>query len=87
MDTKERHIKENESRERHEEELKKEKAYATPDEIADSMPADAKNRKRADTGKTNRLWLWLGILILIFILIWWLYTIGTFEDLAGYFNG
>lgn len=87
MDKKEKHIKENESRARHEEEMRKEGAYSTPDEISESLPAEGKNHKRSDTHKTNRLWLWLGILILVFILLYWLFTIGIFEDITGYFNG
>ncbi len=39
------------------------------------------------TRKTNRLWLRLGVLTLIFILLYWLFSIGIFEDLIGYFNG
>lgn len=87
MDTKERHIRENESKARREAELEKEHAYATPDQIAESMPAEGKVRKNEGKSKSNRLWLWLGILILVFILLYWLFAIGTFEDLIGYFNG
>lgn len=68
-------------------EKNKEKDYQTPDQIAESMPAKGKNKKRNDTVKTNRLWVWLGIIVLIFILLYWLFAIGTFEDLIGYFNG
>ena len=75
MDTKERHVRENEGR------------YETPDQIAESMPANGKNRKRRSSARTNRLWLWLGIIVLIFILIYCLFAIGTFEDIIGYFNG
>lgn len=74
MDTKERHVRED-------------RKYETPDQIASSMPAEGKNRKRNSTVRTNRLWLWLGVIILIFILVYWLFAIGTFEDLIGYFNG
>ena len=35
----------------------------------------------------NRLWVWLGVLVLIFILLYWLFAIGTFGDLANWFNG
>lgn len=66
---------------------KKNKDYQTPDQIAESMPAKGKNRKREDSVKTNRLWIWLGIIVLIFILLYWLFAVGTFEDLIGYFNG
>lgn len=87
MDTKEKHIKENESRARHEAELEKEHAYGTPEQISESMPAEGKNHKRSDTGKVNRLWLWLGVICLILILIWWLFSMGIFEDYLGVFNG
>ncbi len=82
MDRKEKHIRENESaaqRESHN--------HQTPDQIAESLPAAGRNRKRDNTRKTNRLWLWLGVIILIFILLYWLFSIGIFEDLTGYFNG
>ena len=47
------------------------------------------NRQRDDSGQqsSNRLWVWLGGLVLIFILIYWLFAIGTFGDLANWFNG
>ncbi|MBD5371044.1 MAG: hypothetical protein HDR80_07850 [Bacteroides sp.] len=51
------------------------------------MTAEGKNRKRKDTVKTNRLWIWLGVIVLIFILLYWLFAVGTFEDMLGYFNG
>lgn len=84
MDTKEKHIVENES------ELKREirearEGYVNP--MAEGLKANGKIRKNNSTRKTNRLWLWLGILILIFILIWWLFSIGTFNDLIGTANG
>lgn len=74
MDTKEKHVRENE---RHD----------NADLIADGLPAEGKNKKRKDTGKINRLWLWLGVIVLIFILLYWLFAIGTFEDLLNVFNG
>ena len=60
------------------------KKYRTDDQIAKSMTAEGKNRKRRDTVRTNRLWIWLGVIVLIFILLYWLFAIGTFEDLIGY---
>ena len=39
------------------------------------------------TQRSNRLWVWLGVLVLIFILLYWLFAIGTFGDLANWFNG
>lgn len=37
--------------------------------------------------KSSRLWLWLGVIVLIFILVYWLFAIGTFGDLQDWFNG
>ncbi|MBD5201675.1 MAG: hypothetical protein HDS85_06475 [Bacteroidales bacterium] len=53
----------------------------------ENLLANGKNRKRTDTGRTNRLWLWLGVIVLIFILLYWLFAFGTFEDLMNVFNG
>ncbi len=77
MDTRERHIKENERREE----------APNADLLADSLPANGKERKRKDTVKINKLWLWFGVIVLIFILLFWLFAIGTFGDLADWFNG
>lgn len=84
MDTKERHIRENESNERREISEARE-GYMAPE--AEGLKADGKIRKENGTRKTNRLWLWLGIIILIFILVWWLFSIGTFSDIIGTTNG
>ncbi len=48
---------------------------------------EQRQRKESGTTGTNRLWVWLGVLILIFILLYWLFAIGTFGDLANWFNG
>lgn len=86
MDTKERHTRENEGEEKRE--LREERATRVePGMTADSLRAEARNNKRNDTRKTNRLWLWLGVLVLVAILLWWLFSIGILEDLAGVFNG
>lgn len=87
MDTKERHIRENESRERHEERLEKQNKVDNSDLIADSLKANGKKQKNSSTGRINKLWLWFGILVLILILLYWLWTIGMFEDLIGASNG
>jgi len=79
MDTKERHVRENESKE------KRDDAYL--DEIANGIRADGRARKNNGVKRTNSLWLWLGVIILVFILFWWLYSIGTFEALSGVANG
>lgn len=55
--------------------------------IAQSMPAEGKNKKREHTQKINRIWLWFGVLILILILLYWLFEIGMFESLLGVTNG
>lgn len=76
MDRKERHVHENA---RHE--------APNADLVAESLPAEGKNRKRNSTVKINKLWMWFGVLVLIFILLFWLFAIGTFGDLADWFNG
>ena len=73
MDTRERHIKENEG---HHNDV-------NSDLIADSLKANGKNRKRESTNNINKLWLWLGVLILVAILIWWLFTYVIALDAAG----
>ncbi len=57
------------------------------DLIEDSLPAEGKNKKRQSTFNINRLWLWLGVIVLIFILLYWLFAIGTLGDLMDVFNG
>ena len=44
-------------------------------------------RKEEGTNRSSRLWIWLGVLVLVFILIYWLFAIGTFGDLQNWFNG
>lgn len=48
---------------------------------------EARERKEVGTQKSSRLWVWLGVLVLIFILLYWLFAIGSFGDLANWFNG
>lgn len=74
METNEKHIKENER-------------SGHTDMAADSLTARKKNRKRRNTKNANRLWLWFGILILVFILLYWLFSIGIFADLTNSVNG
>lgn len=45
------------------------------------LRADEKIRHNNSTRKINRVWMWLGIIILLFILFWWLFSIGAFEAL------
>lgn len=72
MNSKEKHIRENEG---------------NSDMIANSLKANGRDQHRENTRKINKLWLWLGILVLIAILLYWLFSIGIMEDIAGYFNG
>lgn len=85
MDTKEKHIAENERRAEHRREME-DKAYEAM-KTADSLKQEGKIRKKTGGIVSSRLWLWLGVLVLIFILLYWLFAIGTFGDLADWFNG
>ena len=78
MDTRERHIRENEGH-RHDD--------VNSDVIADSLKANGKNQQRSSTKRINKLWLWLGVLILVIILIWWLFTYVIAFDAEGGENG
>lgn len=78
MDNRERHIRENEGH-RHDD--------PNSDVIADGLRANGKNKQRNDTRRTNKLWLWLGVLVLVIILLWWLFTYVIAGDVAGGFNG
>ena len=75
MNTKEKHIRENENRQYND------------NEIANSLRAHSKVNKNESTKKVNNLWLWFGVLVLIFILLFWLFSMGIFGDLTSYFNG
>ena len=57
------------------------------DLIADKLRADGTERKRRNTRRINNWWLWFGVIILIFLLVWWLWTMGIFGDMTGSFNG
>ena len=81
MDKNEKHVRENDPHNRHH------SNNAVSEEITESLPATERNDRRHHTATTNRLWIWLGVIILIFILLYWLFSIGIFEDLTGYFNG
>lgn len=48
---------------------------------------ESRQHKQDTPQQGNRLWVWLGVLVLIFILLYWLFAIGTFGDLANWFNG
>lgn len=59
----------------------------------DEMRHEGKNIQESrrnddiEPSRRSRLWVWLGVLVLIFILLYWLFYIGTFGDLANWFNG
>ncbi|MDE5997244.1 MAG: hypothetical protein K2G77_03425 [Muribaculaceae bacterium] len=48
---------------------------------------ESRQDKEVCTQGGSRLWVWLGVLVLIFIILYWLFAIGTFGDLANWFNG
>ena len=57
------------------------------DMIAQSMKAEEKNKHRENTRRINRLWLWLGVLVLVAILLYWIFSIGLLESVSGVSNG
>ncbi len=63
------------------------------DKAFEEMRNEGKNiekgrqRKEEGTQRSSRLWVWLGVIAMIFILLYWLFAIGTFGDLANWFNG
>ena len=56
------------------------------DMIARSMEAQQKDKHRESTRRMNKLWIWLGVLFLVAILLWWIFSIGFFEDTTGVTN-
>ena len=86
MDTKEKHVRENESLENRAERIERERGV-NDDLEAGRLAAEGRNRKRHDTKKVNNLWLWFGVLVLIAILLYWLFSIGIMEDILNYING
>ena len=68
---------------------RQEKENRAFDEIRHEGKNEQRERRDNDfqPSRTNRLWVWLGVLVLIFILLYWLFAIGTFGDLANWFNG
>lgn len=89
-------IKVMENREERREEIREEKReerreerhnHHLPNQTAEDILANGKRHHNHNTGKINRLWLWLGVIILIFILGWWLWTICIAEDVTGVDNG
>lgn len=57
-------------------------------EEAETMArAEQRKRKNESTKRMNKLWMWLGVLILVFILLFWIFGIGTQEAVDGVDNG
>lgn len=52
-----------------------------------SLRKRAQERRKNTVEKMNIRWLWFGVLVLIVILVWWLFSMGIFEDSAGIANG
>lgn len=48
---------------------------------------DARNRNYRNYKRSNKWWIWFGILVLIFILLWWLWTVGIFGDAIIRYQG
>ena len=73
--------------ERREERREERKEERLPNQEAESLLANGKNQHRENTRNINKMWIWLGVLILIFILLYFLFGIGTAEDVSGVQNG
>lgn len=56
------------------------------EQIARSMKAEQKDKQREHTRRMNKLWIWLGVIILVIILLWWIFSIGFVEDATGFTN-
>lgn len=56
------------------------------DLIAKSMEAKQKEKQRETTRRMNKLWIWLGVMFLVAIMLWWIFSIGFFEDTTGVTN-
>ena len=76
-------LREEQKEKRHEEKKREE----LPNQNAEEVLANGKRKHNGSTRRINKLWLWLGVIILIFILVWWLWTIGMAEDATGVSNG
>ena len=63
------------------------KAFEEMRKAGEMRKEDRHIRNEVEKRKTSNLWVWLGVLVLVFILIYWLFAIGTFGDLANWFNG
>lgn len=69
------------------ENLHREEEAANGDMVANSLRAHGRKKSNDRTRNVNKLWLWLGVLLLVAILLYWLFSIGIMESMSGYFNG
>lgn len=51
------------------------------------LKEEGRIRKEEGSKRSSNLWIWLGVIVLIFIIVYWLFAIGTFGDLQNWFNG
>ncbi len=47
---------------------------------------ESRQNNDVDTPRSSRLWVWLGVIVLIFIILYWLFAIGTFVELTNWYN-
>lgn len=40
-----------------------------------------------DTGKSKKIWMWIGVIVLVGILLYWLFSIDILESMSGSING
>lgn len=52
-----------------------------------NVEKERQNKEEVGPQRSSRLWVWLGVLAMIFLILYWLFYIGTFGDLADWFNG
>ena len=65
---------------------KEDKAFEEMKHAGKQLQENRQDNQDIPQGR-NRLWGWLGVRILIFILIYWLFDIGTFCELSNWLNG
>lgn len=58
-----------------------------PVDQAHELKREAQERRQKTIRKMNNWWLWFGVLVLVAILIWWLFSMGLAEDATGVING